>query len=182
NLFRESPQPPGRFLEKIQRWIPRVELVADANISQESDRYLPEHVFEGTPMFPGVMAIEGMVQAATACMGCKDLPVLRNIAFNRPLIVPEGSPVVVRTLALAEARENGAVCVRVAMRSNSDGFQGNHFEAECWFGLPAAVTDSLPTCLVLPKRLEVNPEHLSPVPLFQGKFCRRIEAIRRMDL
>ena len=86
----------------MRRWIPGTEIVADANVSHATDWYLPEHVFEGTPMFPGVMAIEAMVQAAMACAGREDLPVLRNIFFRRPLIVPEDASVIVRTLALAD--------------------------------------------------------------------------------
>lgn len=180
NLYERPNPPAGRFLEKVLRWIPSTEIVADAKVSHATDLYLPEHVFEGTPMFPGVMAIEAMVQAAMACAARDELPVLRNILFRRPLIVPEDATVVVRTLALAEPAESGTVCVRVAMRSNGDDFQQNHFDAECWFGLPAQELATLPICPALPEPLDKNPEDFNPVPLFQGKFFRRIAAIRRM--
>ena len=181
NLY-PYPQPPrGRFLETVRRWIPGTEIVADANISHATDLYLPEHVFEGTPMFPGVMAIEAMVQAAMACAGREDLPVLRNIFFRRPLIVPEDAAVVVRTLALVDPTEGETVCVRVAMRSNGDDFQQNHFEAECWFGTASPDIGDLPVLPVLPEPLDHNPEDFSPVPFFQGKFFRRIVAFRKME-
>ena len=173
------PQVPRRFLEKIRRWIPGAEIIADATLSHATDLYLPEHVFEGTPMFPGVLAMEAMVQAAMACAGRDELPVLRNIVFRRPLIVPEDATVVVRTLALAEVAEGGTQCVRVAMRSDADDFHENHFEAECWFGLP--VPDSLPACPSFVEILPVSPEDFNPVPLFQGKLFRRITAVRKME-
>jgi enediyne polyketide synthase len=133
NLYPPANLPLRRFLEKILCWIPGTEIIADASLSHATDLYLPEHVFEGTPMFPGVMAIEAMTQAAMACVGREELPVLRNIVFRRPLIVPEDATVVARTLALAEVSDDGGLCVRVAMRSSSDDFQQDHFEAECWF-------------------------------------------------
>ena len=48
-------------------------------------------------VFPGVMAIEATVQAARACAGINELPVLRNLIFHRPLIIPEGARVLIRT-------------------------------------------------------------------------------------
>jgi enediyne polyketide synthase len=181
NLYAHPNVAPRRFLEKVVRWIPGVEIIADATLSHSTDLYLPEHVFEGTPMFPGVMAIEAMVQAATACVGREELPVLRNIVFRRPLIVPEDATVIARTLALAEIPDGGGLCVRVAMRSDSDDFQQNHFEAECWFGVPSPAPETLPVCPPLPEPLDENPEDFSPVPLFQGKFFRRITAIRKRE-
>ena len=181
NLYARKNPPSRRFLEKVLRWIPGVEIVADASLSHATDLYLPEHVFEGTTMFPGVMAIEAMVQAAMACVGRDDLPVLRNIVFSRPLIIPEDATVVVRTLALAEPATAAGLCVRVAMRSGSDDFQQNHFEAECWFGLPAPAPETIPACPPVPPPLDRNLADFSPVPLFQGKFFRRITAVRKLE-
>lgn len=208
-LFAPARPAPGRFLERVRRLVPGVELVADAALSHATDLYLPEHVFDGTPVFPGVMALEAMAQAARACVGCEDLPVLRDVRFDRPLIVPEDAQVVMRTLALAESPANGEVRVRVAIRSDRDGFQQNHFEAECMFG---AVDRSTPETLAaftiyglrcasgeredgaatqpatrnprpaLPAPIGKDPEAFSPVPLFQGKFFRRITAIRKLEM
>jgi len=36
--------------------------VAEAKLSSNTDLYLTEHVFEGTPIFPGVMATEAMAE------------------------------------------------------------------------------------------------------------------------
>ena len=164
--MRPPNPPPRRFLEKVLRWIPGTEIIADASLSHATDLYLAEHVFEGTTMFPGVMAIEAMVQAAMACAGREELPVLRNIVFRRPLIVPEDTTVVVRTLALAEApvlAEGGdGLCVRVAMRSSGDDFQQNHFEAECWFDLPVPAPETLPACPPMPETLDIESGRFQP--------------------
>jgi hypothetical protein len=163
-----------------------VELVADARLSHQIDIYLPEHVFEGTSVFPGVMAIEAMVEAAMACTGRTEWPVLRAVRFNVPLIVPEDSQVAMRTLALAEVPEDSALRVRVAIRSDQDGFKQDLFEAECWFESPtkegAPFSRDLDLPQPLPARLDLDPETLSPIPLFQGKFFRRIESIRRRNM
>ncbi|MGR3218267.1 MAG: polyketide synthase dehydratase domain-containing protein, partial [Candidatus Anammoxibacter sp.] len=153
-----------------------------ATLSHETDLYLPEHVFDGTPMFPGVMGIEAMVQAAMACTGRNELPVVRNIQFNRPLIVPESTKIVIRTLALADQPENGTIRVKVAIRSESDQFQQNFFEAECFFGLEKPKIEDLPKLPTVPEPIDKDPEDFAPVPLFQGKFFRRIKSIRKMEI
>ncbi len=205
NLYAPTPKPRGRFLEQIQRWVPGVELVADAILSHETDLYLPEHVFEGTPLFPAVMAIEAMVQAAMACVDQTEWPVLRKVQFHTPLIVSEDAKVVMRVLALADIPTDGMVRVRVGIRSESDGFTQNHFEAECFFE-PDATADAhdrrafdesgsqenpgASTPFVAeggdpragPEPIPLDPEAFSPVPLFQGKFFRRIAAIRKMSM
>lgn len=182
HLFPPTPPLRGRFLEQVLRWIPVTEIVAEATISHETDLYLPEHVFEGTPLFPGVMAIEAMVEAAMACVGRDDLPVVRNIHFRRPLIVPEDAKITMRTLALADAPEGNTLCVRVAIRSDTDNFKEDHFSAACIFGSEPLQADELPMLPYLPEPLPQNPEDFSPVPLFQGKFFRRITAIRALEM
>lgn len=169
-----------RFLERVLRRTPGTDLVAEATLSHESDLYLAEHVFEGTPMFPGVMAIEAMAQAAMACVGSGEVPEFRNVEFRRPLITPADASVRVRVLALADAPNGqGEVRVRAAVRSEGDGFHESHFAAECWFGLDDEVPG--PPIPEIPDVLDVDPESFSPVPLFQGKLFRRIEAIRICD-
>ena len=121
-----------------------------------------------------------------ACTGRTAWPVLRSVRFNAPLIVPQDSQVAMRTLALAELLEDTTLRVRVAIRSGQDGFQQNLFEAECWFGNPTqddvVVSRTLALPRPLPEPLDLDPETLNPVPLFQGKFFRRIENIRRRNM
>ncbi len=131
--------PDWRFLENIRRFVPGVELIAEATLTHTKDRYLPEHVFAGTPLMPTVMGLEGMVQAAMACLGSEQLPVIQQIILKRPMIVAEASTTKVRTLALCDPMVDGTRTVTVRMRSDSDGFATDHYEIRCIFGsLPTA--------------------------------------------
>lgn len=183
NLFPPYPGPRARFLERIIRYIPRGEVVAEAAISHERDLYLREHVFRGTTVFPGVMAMEAICEAAMACAGRDALPVLRGLKFHRPLIVPEGQQV--RLLIQAVAAEDGEsaprVKVKVIIRSDTDGFKEDHFSAECVFTGEADATDLPGFPVPLPRKLRLDPEGFSPEPLFQGKFFRRITSVRLLD-
>ncbi len=180
-LFAPIQKPAGRFLEKIQRWVPSGELVADTLISHDRDKYISEHVFDGTPLFPGVMAIEAMVEAAQACTGRNDYPVLQSIRFKRPLIVPADSKIIMRVMAVADPQTSGMIRVKMAIRSEGDGFRENHFRADCIFGADSTHVSQIPSCPNLPEKLPVSPEDFSPTPLFQGKFMRRISAIYKLE-
>lgn len=180
-LFPRSNIPSWRYLERVPKYIPGIEIVAEASLSHETDLYLSEHVFEGTPIFPGVMAIEAIVEAAMACVGSEVLPVLRNIRFHRSLIILEGTNVIIRTLALSDPAVGGVTRVQVGVRVENDGFEENYFEAECLFGLPSPDPDDLPIVPRLPERLPMDPEDLSPIPIFQGKLFRRIAAVRKLE-
>jgi enediyne polyketide synthase len=180
-LFAPAQKPDGRFLEKIQRWVPAGELVADTSISHSTDTYISEHVFDGTPVFPGVMVIEAMVEAALACTGRKDMPVLQSIRFSRPLIVPADDQVIMRVMAVADPPQSGMIRVKMAIRSESDGFKQNHFRADCVFGADKPHKAEIPVCPDLPEKLSVSTEEFSPAPLFQGKFLRRISSIYRLE-
>jgi enediyne polyketide synthase len=179
-LYAPAPACRGRFLEAIRRRVPGTELVADAFLSHETDPYLSEHVFEGTPILPGVMAIEAMVEAAKAVTGRSDLPVVRNIEFQRPVVVPVGAATTVRTLAQADPARPQRANVRVAIRSSADRFARDHVTAECLWDEADDVPDPLPVLGQLPEPLPIDPESLHPTPLFQGELFRRIRTFRTL--
>ncbi|MBD3334099.1 MAG: SDR family NAD(P)-dependent oxidoreductase, partial [Candidatus Eisenbacteria bacterium] len=176
-----APETSGRrFLETIVRKVPGVELAADAEVSQAKDPYLAEHVLDGTPVFPGVMAIEAMVAAAQSCTDRDDLPILRNVQFQRALVVPRDSQVVVRLLALVEESVGAEVRVRVSLRSDGDRFERDHVSAECLFR-DAAPSPPAVACPSLDGGSQLDPEQFVPSPLFQGRLFRRIVAIHRLE-
>ena len=45
---------------------PGIELIADAEISADTDPYLKEHCFQGDQIFPAVLGMEAMAQVASA--------------------------------------------------------------------------------------------------------------------
>jgi enediyne polyketide synthase len=127
----ERPELPFlRFLERPRVHYPGVELVADSEVSSDSDPYLDDHVFEGQRLLPAVMGLEAMAQAAMALAETTEPPIFENVRFDRPIVVPDGAPVTLRVAALA--REAGRI--DVALRSHGTAFQVDHFKATCRFG------------------------------------------------
>ena len=127
--FERAEPPLARFLERTQLFVPGVELIADAKLSHASDPYLQDHVFERTPLLPAVMGMEAMAQAAATLSGGSGPLVWRDVAFEHPIIVSRTESATIRTYALMDP--DGSV--RVAIRSEEDGFQRNHFRARVRF-------------------------------------------------
>ena len=118
-----------RFLEDCKVHYPGVELVAEARLSAETDPYLRDHVFQGEHLFPAVMGLEAMAQAAHALNGATAPPCFESVKFERPVAVPPDGSTLIRVAALA--RETGEV--EVVLRSEQTGFQVDHFRAVCRF-------------------------------------------------
>ena len=91
-----------RFLERPRVDYPGVELVVDTELSVATDPYLEDHVFQGERLLPAVMGLEAIVQAAMAVTGRSDLPVLEDIHFERPIVVPREGKNVIRTAVLVD--------------------------------------------------------------------------------
>ena len=170
-----------RFLERPIVHYPGVELVVEADLSPEKDLYLDEHVFSGQRLFPAVMGLEAMAQVAMALLGTSDLPVMENVSFDRPVVVPEGVPLTIRIAALAHDSER----VAVVLRSAETAFQVDHFRATCHFG-PQRLQ---PECTSLPFQCEESVELYVPIDperdlyggiLFHRGRFRRLRGYRRL--
>ena len=161
----EHPEPPlSRFLERTQLFIPGVELIADAKVSHSSDPYLNDHVFERTPLLPAVIGMEAMAQAAKAVSGETGVMIWRDVAFERPIIVPPGESAAIRVYALAEL--DGTV--QVALRAEQSGFEADCFRARIRF-------EAAPTLAPIPNLPQNAPApiDLYGTVLFQsGRFQR----------
>jgi enediyne polyketide synthase len=119
-----------RFLEKIRTHIRGVELIADAELSVESDPYLNDHIFDGERILPGVMGLEAMAQVASALLETESTPEFSEVHFDRPVVVLEGQPATIRVAGLVT--EWG--CCRLVLRSSTTAFQVDHFHATCRIG------------------------------------------------
>jgi enediyne polyketide synthase len=119
-----------RFLEKPRVSLAGVELVIDADLSAVTDPYLDDHVFQGERLFPAVLGLEAMAQAARTLDGNAGPVAFEDVRFDRPVSVPEGTTTTIRlaTLALDPGR------VELALRCSTTGFQVDHFRAICRFG------------------------------------------------
>ncbi|PXX70613.1 enediyne polyketide synthase [Nocardia tenerifensis] len=124
--FDEVELPLLRFLERPRLHVPRIELLADADLSTATDPYLADHRFSRDALFPAVMGMEAMAQAATALFGEQHPVQLHDLEFLRPIVAaPDG----VTTIRVAALRSGDSV--RVAIRSNTTAFQIDHFRGVC---------------------------------------------------
>ncbi|MEJ2410610.1 MAG: SDR family NAD(P)-dependent oxidoreductase, partial [Novosphingobium sp.] len=97
-----SGRPEGRFLERVVVDYPGVEIVAECRLDPVSDPYLIEHALGDVPLFPAVLGLEAMVQAA-AVLADGALPEsLEAVAFRRP-VVAGGEGCTLRIAALVRA-------------------------------------------------------------------------------
>jgi enediyne polyketide synthase len=179
-LRREHPELPfARFLELPRVCYPGVELIADAELSSQSDPYLRDHVFQGAPLLPAVIGLEAMAQVAGALaearFGASQPPVFEDVRFSRPVHIPDGASVTVRLAALV--RSPGVV--EVVLRSSETAFQVDHFRAVCRFG--KAGETACPTCLTGPT-LPIDPgcDLYGSILFHSGRF-RRLRAYHRLS-
>jgi enediyne polyketide synthase len=162
-----SELPLRRFLETVRVYYPGIELVADAALSAETDPYLEDHVFSGESVFPAVMGLEAMAQAAMALAAVDAAPVFENVRFTRAITV-KGSATL-RVAALC--REPGVV--EVALRSSETGFHIDHFRATCRFSEPSSTAPAG----IVPEG-EVAPIDLYGSLWFQRGRFRRLTGYR----
>jgi len=166
--------PLRRFLEEPRAHYPGVELVAEARVSADADPYLDDHVFLEERIFPAVMSLEALAQAAAALRDADEPPVFENIRFARPVVVAPGESVSLRVAALAR----GDARVDVALRSEATAFKVDHVRATCRFGsrdTSEAGTTGSPAIPGVP----VDPDRdLYGGLLFQGGRFRRVRGYR----
>jgi enediyne polyketide synthase len=168
--------PLTRFLDRPLVHYPGIELVADAELSVDSDPYLSDHLLDGELLFPAVLGIEAMSQAAAALVTSRGSPVLEKIEFRRPIVVPAEGSVTIRIAAL-----NRGGAVDVVIRSSDTNFQADHFLATVrWAGgeppdgKPDQAAADVPNVSLDPGR------DLYGGILFQGKRFRRVQAYRSL--
>jgi enediyne polyketide synthase len=165
--------PLARFTENPRVHYPGIELVAEAELSAATDPYLADHLLDGDLLFPAVLGMEAMSQVAVALTGSGHAPVLEDIEFLRPIVVPPDGAVTIRIAALITGDT-----VQTAIRSSETAFQADHFRAAVRFGVATRDTE----------REAANPT-AQPVPLdpmrdlyggifFQGPRFHRVLGYR----
>jgi enediyne polyketide synthase len=113
------PLPLFRFLERVPVFYPGIELVAETVLSPTTDPYLDQHALVGTKLFPAVLGLEAMFQAA-AVLASERPNTLERVTFDRPVATDDGA-VSLRIAALRSA-DGG---VELALRSDQTGFQAD---------------------------------------------------------
>jgi enediyne polyketide synthase len=125
----EPTLPLLRFVERVLVHYPGIELVVETELSHLHDPYLADHLIDGAPLLPGVLGLEAMAQVAVALSGASTEPVVENIEFLRPVVVPADRPQPIRIAALIG--EDGRVAV--TLRSAETAFEAEHFRASYRF-------------------------------------------------
>ncbi|MFF7457947.1 SDR family NAD(P)-dependent oxidoreductase [Kitasatospora sp. NPDC008115] len=162
-----------RFLERPQVHYPGIELVVDAELTGGGDRYLPDHLLDGDLLFPAVLGMEAMTQAATALTGHQGAPVLEDMRFLRPIVVPVDGATTLRVAVLA----TGPDTVEAVLRSGETGFQADHFRAVLRFGADRPGGEPEPVTAEVP-RVPLTPGEMYGPVLFQGDRFQRLLGYR----
>ncbi|HVF90428.1 MAG TPA: SDR family NAD(P)-dependent oxidoreductase [Blastocatellia bacterium] len=118
-----------RFLERPRVYYPGVELIAESDLSSDTDPYLVDHVYQNERLLPAVVGLEAMSQVAMALDGSGLPPVFEDVEFSRPVVVPGGRSITIRVAAYV--REPGLI--EVVLRSEETAFQADHFRGVCRF-------------------------------------------------
>ncbi len=180
-LELDRPELPlSRFVERPRVHFPGIELVADSVLSSDTDPYLADHVFRDERLFPAVVGLEAMAQAACAVTGRSSPPIFRRIRFDRPIVVPAGESVVVRVATLVRPGDR----VEVALRCDRTRFLVDHFHAVCDFsGEPGrGETASGAGAGDVASTLPLDPmADLYGSILFQSGRFRRLRSYRRLS-
>jgi hypothetical protein len=170
-LAGSAALPRTRFVDRILVHYPGVELVTETELSTDTDPYLDDHELT----FPAVLGIEAMVQVASAVAGLTGPPLLENLEFGEPLVVPAGESTTIRLAALVRDTET----VDVVVRSGRTGFATDHIRAR--LRGPRAVPARRPESRVTLPSVPLDPiTELYGGILFQGKRFQRLLGYRRV--
>lgn len=172
-----------RFVDRPRVHYPGIELVLDAELTAETDRYLADHLLDGDLLFPAVLGMEAMAQAARALTGRARRPSLSGVRFLRPIVAqPEGTTIRIAVLAAADGS------VEAVIRSSETDFQADHvratlrYEDEAPAALPAVGVPDTPADPPLPADLPLDPaRELYGSVLFQGGRFRRLIGYQRLE-
>jgi enediyne polyketide synthase len=171
--------PLTRFIDRVRVHYPGVELVADAELSASSDRYLGDHLLDGDLLLPAVIGMEAMAQAGLALAAPQDTPrppVFEKVAFLRPIVVPPDGTTTIRVAAL-----NKGDTVEVVIRSSETSFQADHFRATLRYAGAPVLDQELGDAAVESGRVSIDPAaDLYGSVLFQGKRFQRVLGYRRL--
>lgn len=179
--FARDELPFHRFIERVNLHIPGVELIADAELSVDSDPYLAQHAYAGEQLLPAVVGLEAMAQAALALdrrTGARSRHRFDDVSFPRPISIPATGFTTLRIVALR--RPSGIV--DIALRSSHTGFQVDHFRGS-W--LPCDEADAcLPGVRVMfdqaPLAIEPRTDIYGPL-LPHGASFQRLQTYRQLS-
>ena len=170
--------PIGRFLENVREYTPGVELVVDAELSNESDPYFSDHEYRGDAIFPGVLGLEAMAQIASALSDEDSPPVVDDVEFLQAIDLPRAAKRTIRIAGLLAAPG----IVQLVVRSDASDFQVNHLRATLRFDDTEAsepLQESIPSAARSAPPLDPELELYGDLFFHSGRF-QRVLAYRRL--
>ena len=168
----------NRFLEEVMVFEPGVELIVRAKLNIEKDRYLLDHNYNGSYLFPTVFGVEAMSQAVALLMGIDKLHAVRleNISLEKPIVVFGKGTTEIEIKALAANPLDNNQGIKVGISTENSDFSEDHFSAT--FYLDDVSLSEVETFETSNEALDVVPEtDLYSWLLFQGELFRNIEKL-----
>ncbi|MFT5836466.1 MAG: enediyne polyketide synthase, partial [Sulfurimonas sp.] len=183
---QESPIKPkaNRFLENVLAYQSNVEIVSHVHISLENDKYIKDHKYRNTYLFPTVFGLEAMAQNA-ACVLNKatlDRLTIEDIRLDLPIIVNPVSGIDIYIKASVIERETieDVQIVEVLISTEKDNFTNPAFSAKIILSSEKISEDK---SFVEPTN-DTGIEPLNELyghQLFQGNMFRRINKVFMMN-
>jgi enediyne polyketide synthase len=169
------------LLRDIRALQPGVELINEIELHPERDRYIRDHDYKGALLFPAVVGMEAMAQAALRCvrllMHVERAPVLENLRFNRPIVVPAGGRRIRVYVLAEEPQQDGTLRVHVEIRSSLDGYNSASFSGDCVWRAADSIRKRIASP-VWPESLPIDPQRdLYGSLFFQGPMFQHITAL-----
>lgn len=167
-----------RFIERVEYIEPGVETRVKAHLTLERDRYVGDHIWRGSYLFPTVFGLEAMAQATAYVLGNSQPEIARieNISLRRPVVVSpdKGTQIQIKAEVL-EKDQQGEIKVKVGISSEQSNFSTDCFSAVLVVGKRAEPETSE---VKRGKALDIVPKiDLYGGLLFQGELFQRLEKI-----
>lgn len=168
---RQVDLPFLRFLERPLVHYPGVELVVEATLAGDTDRYLAEHQLDGLMLFPSVAGIEAMAQVARGLTDGRSVTAITDVELIKPITVPPDGTTRIRLAGLVRLDGTVEVCIR----SDETNFETVHFRAHYHFDVPAnpVAATTRPASTLLPESGKLVAALYQDL-LFHGPKFRRV--------
>jgi len=172
----------NRFIEKIKNYDFGLSLSAEAKLTVNKDLYLLDHNFRGSYLFPTVLGLEAMTQAACLITNQKSGNIIgfTDISLTKPIVVADDKGETIHINAYRDDRDASAnLNVKVDICCAQTGYKSAHFSAIVHFGLQQ---QPYPEIIPSYKMLPINPKNdLYGDYLFQGKLFQRLDRIYKVS-
>lgn len=188
----EALQHGSRFADHAIHELPGVELLTEAEVNAARDHFLSDHLIEGTPVLPAVIALEAMAQCARRLLQSSELPAfeVRQMTFRQPITVPAEGKRRIRIHAVQPGASAGstsslAESIHLAVYCEADQFSRPWIRAQLRV-LSAAECEAaqqVETPVADNSALSWNPvdRGVYQSMLFHGPAFQRIDAVQQLD-